>query len=644
MIIHEVHVRNYRCILDETLVCEPLTALVGPNGCGKSTFLTALQLFFAESPRIAEDDFYARECDSDIEITVTFNDVSKALEDQYSIFVHNGQMRLSRFFSHSDPRRHGAIYGWKQSVDAFRVIREATNATEAKKQYEELRQRSPFDCLPRWTSQPAVIQELNEWEQAHPKHLSLGLDSGSFFNLGKGDRGDIRRLIQFVFVPAVSDASDDALDSKGSAATELFDILVRSKLAERSDYITLRDHVREKYDGILKQAEESELVPVKSRLTESLGMFVPGSGVTVRWVAPAPFELPLPRAEILLDEDGFSSSVGRTGHGMQRAFTLALLQELAASRNVTAAGEERAPDPDTAETGRTLILAIEEPELFQHPNRQRSIARLLDNLTKGNIRGAADRTQVIHATHNPHFIGIDRFHQVRVLRKRAQSPRMPRATHVQAVNPKSVVDELQKATSRKYLQQAWEVIQAKLISIMTPLVNEGFFADGVVLVEGDIDRAAVLAASRQSGLELEDRGISVIPCGGKASISRPLVIFRQFGLPTYVIWDADKSPPDQKENFILQKLVECPVVDALPTQVTDSFACFEDNLEVTVRSELGDFYDEFANSCKEEFGASLKDGAIKHPVVFEELLRRASARGFESTTLQQIVGKISSLA
>lgn len=644
MIIHKVSVRNYRCIHDETLVCEPLTALVGPNGCGKSTFLTALQLFFAVSPRIAEDDFYARECDTDIEITVTFNDVWEALQDEYSAFDHNGQMRLSRFFSHSDPRRHGAIYGWKQSVVAFRPIRDASNATEARKRYEELVQSSPFDCLPPWTSQAAVNQELDNWEQANPEHWSLGSDSGSFFNLGKGDRGDIRRLIQFVFVPAVSDASDDALDSKGSAATELFDILVRSKLAERSDYITLRDHVREKYDGILKQAEESEIVPVKSRLTASLGMFVPGSGVTVRWVAPAPFELPLPRAEILLDEDGFSSSVGRTGHGMQRAFTLALLQELAASRTVTAGGEESPSDSDTAATGRTLILAIEEPELFQHPNRQRSIARLLDNLTKGNIREAADRTQVIYATHNPHFIGIDRFHQVRVLRKRAQSPGMPRATRVQAVNPQSVVDELQMATRGKYAPQKWEVIQAKLISVMTPLVNEGFFADGVVLVEGDIDRAAVLAASRLRGLELEDRGISVIPCGGKSNISRPLVIFRQFGLPIYVIWDADKSPPDEKENFILQRLVKCPVVDALPTQVTDSFACFEKKLEVTVRSELGAFYDGFANSCKEEFGASLNAGAIKHPLVFEQLLRRASRKGIESTTLQQIVGKISSLA
>ena len=64
-----------------------------------------------------------------------------------------------------------------------------------------------------------------------------------------------------------------------------------------------------------------------------------------------------------------------------------------------------------------LVLAIEEPELFQHPNRQRHIAEILMQLAKGNIPGVANKTQIIYGTHSPLFVGIDRIEQIRLLRK-----------------------------------------------------------------------------------------------------------------------------------------------------------------------------------------------------------------------------------
>ena len=39
MLIQNVHVKNFRSILDESLPCDSLTALVGRNGSGKSSFL-----------------------------------------------------------------------------------------------------------------------------------------------------------------------------------------------------------------------------------------------------------------------------------------------------------------------------------------------------------------------------------------------------------------------------------------------------------------------------------------------------------------------------------------------------------------------------------------------------------------------------
>jgi predicted ATP-dependent endonuclease of OLD family len=61
MIIKQVRVRNFRCIRDETLPCDMLIAIVGPNSSGKSAFLRAIELFYTAVARYSEEDFYARD-------------------------------------------------------------------------------------------------------------------------------------------------------------------------------------------------------------------------------------------------------------------------------------------------------------------------------------------------------------------------------------------------------------------------------------------------------------------------------------------------------------------------------------------------------------------------------------------------------
>jgi predicted ATP-dependent endonuclease of OLD family len=53
---------------------------------------------------------------------------------------------------------------------------------------------------------------------------------------------------------------------------------------------------------------------------------------------------------------------------------------------------------------------------------------------------------------------------------------------------------------------------------MTPWTNEGFFANVVVLVEGEDDRAAILGMAKAMGYEFESMDIAVIPCMGKKNL------------------------------------------------------------------------------------------------------------------------------
>ena len=191
----------------------------------------------------------------------------------------------------------------------------------------------------------------------------------------------------------------------------------------------------------------------------------------------------------------------------------------------------------------------------------------------------------------------------------------------------------------------------KLYSIMDYSVNEGLFAKAVVLVEGDIGRAGILAASENNGLSLDDRGVSVIRCRGKANLARLAIIFRMFGIETYIVWDADQgkrgNPKEIEQrargNRELQRVVGWDASCALTTRIEDGFACIETDLEQQVKVEMGDFHGRSMETTLDRYGMSGKDKAIKHHVVSTDMLIEGQAYGATSPTLDAIIKKIAKL-
>ena len=107
MFIKEVHVKNFRSILDESLPCDSLTALVGRNGSGKSSFLSAIELFYNPSAKITAEDFYSEDATQDIEIAVTFTGLSTEAKDFFSAYIDNDVMTVVRVFSYSQGKNSG---------------------------------------------------------------------------------------------------------------------------------------------------------------------------------------------------------------------------------------------------------------------------------------------------------------------------------------------------------------------------------------------------------------------------------------------------------------------------------------------------------------------------------------------------------
>jgi predicted ATP-dependent endonuclease of OLD family len=370
----------------------------------------------------------------------------------------------------------------------------------------------------------------------------------------------------------------------------------------------------------------------------------------MEWAKLVDIDFPLPKAEVKLNEDGYKSSVQRTGHGLQRAFILTMLQHLVAAKGVEAATEKDfSSEAEIPEKGEPqlpgLVLAIEEPELYQHPSRQRHMASVLLKLSHGTIPGVAKRTQVLYSTHSPLFVGLDRFEQIRLLRKADDVAGKPRVTKAIKAELDAVAEEIWVAGGSQGSKYTAETLRPRLQAVMTPWVNEGFFADVAVLVEGEDDRAAVLGVATSMGHDFDSDGISVIPCTGKNNLDRPLVIFRRVGIPVYVIWDGDQGEKDAKaeENRRLLRLL-CQTEEDWPCGVWDRHACFKTELETTLSEEIGkDLFNRLLSEAQGQLGIRKKKDALKNPVVLQRIVESASVEGKTSATLKGIVEKIVAL-
>ena len=639
MRISELHVKNFRSILNEAIPCEALTALVGKNGSGKSTFLAALEHFYDPGSRLTEDDFYDRDTSDPIEIKVTFSDLSTEAAETLSDYIDDGMLEVTKVLPLGTT---GTYHGVRFQYPGFDVVRQAGGKSQINTAYRELREQPEWEHLPRASSADVVERTLQEWEAENPEECVPSRGRGDFFGFGTNTGCNLATYTTFLRIPAVRDATEDATEGRGSSITQLMDVVVRQVLDSREDVAEFRARTQAQYEEVLYPTLMPELEQLQATLSNTLSDFAPTSDLVLGWSDPAHVNIPMPQAEVRLAEDGYEASIQRTGHGLQRAFIFTMLQHLAATEedSRTEEGEEETPSDRP-----TLVLGIDEPELYQHPSRQRHLATILRRLAAGDAHGVAPTTQVLYTTHSPLFLSFDWFDQVRVLRKASVGTSGPKVTRARTADMGRFAEELWKATGKKGEKFTSDTLRPRLASIMTPWMNEGFFADIVVLVEGEDDRAALLGAAQAAGADFDPLGIAVIPCAGKTNIDRPLVIFRQLGIPVYVIWDGDrgKDKNDRKKDSAAQKnRYLCRLIgreeEDWPHFFEEIGACFEVDLETTLKAEIGGAFETFLEEARVELG--LETQSLKNPKLVERIVHKAARDGAASKSLDTIVKQI----
>lgn len=633
MRLERAKIRNSRSLRDVEVAFGDHTALLGGNGAGKSSILKAIEKFYANTRTIETDDHFGRNTDTPVEIELTFSELSGRELQAFERRVRDGKLTVTRVFD-GTPTSGRYVGSVLQNPD-FAPVRSQTGAAPKIAAYRELRREQPeyAESLPAVQSAAQVEDALQAWETAHPNALELLPDDGQFFGFQNASRGALKRYTNFVFIPAVREAHLDASDGKGSAIGQLLELVVRSAILGRADVIQFKNDMAARYQELVAPERMPELGVLAERLTTDLRGLYKDASVGLSWRPVPDFPVPLPIADVSLSDDGFGGPVDRQGHGLQRAFILTLLQYLARAAHAVEPGEA---DPALPPEAPALILAIEEPELYQHPTKQRHFTNVLRGLSSGALPGAQSATQVIFGSHSPLFVSLANPEEIRLVRRIPCGDGEFKQCELRSLSLDQVAIEIEAANQEEPGTFNATTLKPRLHVLGVELA-EGFFASGIVLVEGRSDKAMLQALARMHGRSFEASGIAILSAEGKNSLDKPYAIFKALGIPVYIMWDCDRGKKEQAANLALLRLMH-PEEDhreaQIRTFVGDRYAHFEDTLERTLLEELSEqTHAECVSEACTPFGLTPSHKHLKIPEVMYQTLFAAERRGVRSATL-----------
>jgi putative ATP-dependent endonuclease of the OLD family len=611
--LSRVHIINFRCLQELVVDLDDVTVLVGANSTGKSTLLHALRWFF-EGGSLDPEDFWG--CDESLTVSVgaTFTDFTDTDRLALGSYLVNEEATFWRTWSTSEQEK---LTGRGLAYPPFEEIRAHEKATPMKVAYNELRTAQPQLGLSTWTNQQAANDEMKAWEDANPDQLSESTVSAThLFGFTGGSR--LNGRFDFVLVPAISDPEAETRDAPRTLLRQLLDRASGDKSALRESLKALEVDVTDRLHAITRDDSGEMLEQLSQSVSEELQRLVPGGRVLLQ-PEPPKFKMPELGVRLRVEEGGLETEVGRQGHGFQRALLIAVVHQLASLRPAETESEE--PEQqlglsgELEETGAgaaqppteppALFLALEEPELYQHPVQARHFAATLASLAS-----EAETVQVAYATHSEHFVDPARYERLRRFRRRADAA-MP-------------TGEVTRATVTGVGAKLTDIVDPDQVELRIRMtlrrqLAEAVFARAVLICEGRTDGGFLSGiADRDGGFDAD--GIAVVYTGGKTHLAIAWAIVAELGVPTYVVFDGDagcgerlrsngKSEDDIAQagassaawNRKILTALGATVQDHPQTSVNAHYAVFHDRLET--EAAKWDSWDEQCQRCQQELGA-----------------------------------------
>ncbi len=250
--------------------------------------------------------------------------------------------------------------------------------------------------------------------------------------------------------------------------------------------------------GKVKDVADGIFASVKTTVAQSsLEVAFPGTELFFQFNADTQNDLY--KNTVIYVDDGFKSQLIEKGSGIQSATIIGLFNYY--TKNIN--------------TVTSALLCIEEPEVYLHPHARRVISDRLDDFLDGG------KNQVILTTHSSEFI---------------------RTTSAE-LNIILVSKEINNTTVGRTLN-----IREFGDMLVDNNQNEMFFADKVIVCEGEDAYILRLVANELFPKKLDEQNVSVVMVGGKDNLAKMCKLVLKLGLKCFVLADFDYLLRDKSDE------------------------------------------------------------------------------------------------
>lgn len=631
MQIKTVTVENFGCLERASMDFSAFTVLIGPNNAGKSTFLLAIDKFFSTAPKIEKRNFFRHDETRTISISIVFSNLTPEERVEFGNAVIDGTMRVTRQFG-GELGTAGVFSVDALSLPEFQAFREEPNGTTRRTIYAELRREFGLPSA----SGTGMDDALSNWEAEHPGQLKPTRTRG-FFGAPNVAVGKLRKKTAIRFIPASTQISSET-DGPKSPLIELLADIRRQTLENQSEYVELVRNANDQIRSFVEKREDGGLASISTRINSLLKGYYADTEFSAELPPPTDIAVAFPPPAVTVRHRAIQGSVDHVGHGLQRAILFSVVQYLAEHFSAASAGSSV---QEFLEPVSDIILLIEEPEIYQHPQKQRIIKSVLEGISNAFDKNTGIRVQVAICTHSEKFVGIRNISAIRLVRTAYMEDNY--TTSVTTLGMEEFRDGIYIARGRAGPKMAIETFAASL-HVFSDAISEGFFADKVIIVEGVDDAAVIEGTYRSLDRNPQAEGISIIQCDGKTKLDKPFFAFGRFGMKVFCVFDNDRhqKTPRIDYNKLLQAIAGIETPTDAPAGVFRNFAAVEGNLEAYIKERCGDQYQSMREKVAESFAMQTSDIG-KSPVLVSSLLSIARAAGITFPLFEEIVANVDKL-
>ena len=504
MKIENVTISNFRSIIHVNIGFEDLMMFIGQNNHGKSNILYAILFFFGEI-KLEDLDFF--DGTEELYVEILFKELDE-----------NDQVTFKKYLTHDNKilvrksaYRSGSFQYNGYLNNPIEDFLQEINAKNYKKR--EIAETLPFyDKLPQSGTIKIddIIKAQKEYIEENSSELSFNyeMEESNFLGLKSVAQGIFGEVF---FIPAVKNINDDLSSNKTSIFTKLYSKVISLITSSDGDIANIKEQVNNQFKKFKKYNENqsinvdrpAELNVFETKLSTNLAEW--GVNLEVEVLSPNIDEIFRSSVNIWI-HDGIKTDINRKGHGLQRALTFSLIKTL--SEQVL---EEASLEGQNRQVSKSSYFIFEEPELYLHPQAQKSLLYSLENLSLNS--------QVVLCTHSSSLISLEKYKSIAIVRKDNET---------KETNITQYQEEILEEDEKKNFQ---------LVSWINQDRAELFFAKKVILLEGATEKTVIPYIAKKLGVFKYE--YTLIDCGSKNNIPSYVKLLETFKIPYIAVYDKD---------------------------------------------------------------------------------------------------------